>query len=320
MSLDREYDCIVCGEVCVDLSIRSIDRHVPLDRFVMLPVGPIVPGSGGIVSNSGMALAKMGLQAAALGCVGDDVWADILESRFRSVGLATSQLIRVYGQHTSATAILIGDDGEHTFAFHAGASRKFDRSAVLDRLDLFGRSRFALFGYYGLMPQLESDLPEVLAAVRETGCRVALDSAGGGGDLQPLDQILPHLDMYIPSFHEARSQTGETDPRAMIQTFRQFTPHTLLGVKLGSHGALLSPNEDTWIEVSPIQPPSAVMDTTGAGDCFYAGLIAGLSRGRGLEESARIAAAAGACSVTGVGAVECMRTFDELLAMAERRA
>ena len=59
-----------------------------------------------------------------------------------------------------------------------------------------------------------------------------------------------------------------------------------------------------------------VVDTTGAGDCFYAGLIAGLVRGRNAEDAGRIAAAAGACSVTGVGAVSAMRDYDTLVRMA----
>ena len=317
MSIEsRTYDCIVCGEVCVDLPIRSIDQHKPLAEMETVRVDPIVPGSGGIVSNSGMALARLGLRTAAFGCLGDDLWANVLTQRFETAGLDTSPMIRFLDETTSATAVLIGEGGEHTFAYHAGASRRFDRSIVESRFDLFEQTRFALFGYYALMPQLEHDLPAVLRSIRELGCCTALDAAGGGGGIEPLDRILPELDVYVPSYKEGRSQTGQSDPRAMIETYRRLAPKTVLGIKLGDRGALLSPADGEWIDITPVDPPDPLTDTTGAGDCFYAGLIAGIVRGYSLAESGQIAAAAGACSVTGLGAIQGLRSFEETRQLA----
>ena len=62
----------------------------------------------------------------------------------------------------------------------------------------------ALIGYYSMMPALQDDLAEVLAAIRETSCRTALDCAGSGGTMQPLDVVLPHLDVYVPSFERGQ--------------------------------------------------------------------------------------------------------------------
>ena len=56
-----------------------------------------------------------------------------------------------------------------------------------------------LFGYYPLMTRLQPDLPEVFAAIRETGCLTAIDAAGDGGTMDPLAKILPHIDFYLPS-------------------------------------------------------------------------------------------------------------------------
>ena len=78
-----------------------------------------------------------------------------------------------------------------------------------------------LIGYYSLMPNLDPDLPETLAAIRQTGCRTAMDTAGDGGTMRPLDRILPHLDVYVPSHDEATHQTGETDPRKIIDVYRR---------------------------------------------------------------------------------------------------
>ena len=268
----------------------------------MLRIEAIRPGGGGIVANAGVALAKLGMRTAALACVGEDIWGDGLSGLLDDAGVETSGVLR-QGPDTSATAVLVAPDGEHTFGYFGGASHRLDRQAVLDNLSLFARSKFALFGYYALMPELEADLPEALSRIRETGCRTALDAGGGGGGLQPLDRILPHLDIYVPSLEEAVSQTGRREPKAIIDAFRPMAPECLLGVKLGSRGALLSPAEGEWIEVEPVAPPAPIVDTTGAGDCFYAGLLTGLVRGLAVADAGRLGAAAGACSVTAMGAV-----------------
>ena len=134
--------------------------------------------------------------------------------------------------------------------------------------------------------------------------------------MQPLDKLLPHLDVYVPSRAEATHQTGKTDPQAIIETYRGCGAAGLLGVKLGDQGALLSPTEGQFLEIPPVQPPGPVLDTTGAGDCFYAGLLCGLLRGMTVEQAGRLGAATGACCVTGLGATAGLRSFSETAQLA----
>ena len=133
-----------------------------------------------------------------------------------------------------------------------------------------------LLGYYPLMTRLQRDLPEVFAAIRAAGCLTALDAAGDGGTMDPLARILPHLDFYVPNETEAAHQTGRDEPRAMIQAYRDAGARGWLGIKLGERGALLSPQPGEFIDVAVVKPPGPVVDTTGAGDCFYGALLAGV--------------------------------------------
>ena len=87
----------------------------------------------------------------------------------------------------------------------------------------------------------------------------------------------------------------------MIAAFREAGAKGWLGIKLGSKGALLSPQPGEFIEVAAVKAPGAVVDTTGAGDCFYGGLLAGVLRGLSPADAGRLGAAAGACCVTGLG-------------------
>ena len=316
LGVAKQFDCIVCGELCVDVPVRPIPQDKPLGELNLMPVEPILPGVGGIVSNSGMALAKLGMRTAAFAYVGEDPWATLVDELYQSVGVNTEYLFRHAEFPTSATAVLIGEDGEHAFAHYSGASRQMDAKTMLDHLDLFAQSEFMLVGYYALKHKVENDLPTVLAEIRQTGCRTAMDTAWGGGTMDPLQYILPNLDIYIPSYDEALSQTGKTDPQDMLREYRRFTSHSLLGVKLGDRGALLSDAEESWIEIAPVSPPGEVVDTTGAGDSFYAGFIAGLVHGLSIADAGRVGAAAGACSVTAIGGPTNIRNYDETLALA----
>ncbi len=89
-----------------------------------------------------------------------------------------------------------------------------------------------------------------------------------------------------------------------------------MGVKLGSDGALLSPAAGEFVEIPCVPAPGTVVDTTGAGDAFYAGLLTGLLRGMTIQEAGRLAAATGACCVTGFGATAGLRNYDATAALA----
>ncbi|MCA9249353.1 MAG: hypothetical protein KDA42_19660, partial [Planctomycetales bacterium] len=115
---------------------------------------------------------------------------------------------------------------------------------------------------------------------------------------------------------EAQNQTGETEPERIIDRFRACGAPGLLGVKLGADGAMLSPMAGEYIRVAPVAPPGAIVDTTGAGDCFYAGLLAGLLSGFSPEQFGRLAAATGACCVTGLGATAGLRDWRETCKLA----
>jgi sugar/nucleoside kinase (ribokinase family) len=261
-------------------------------------------------------MARLGLKVGVCCAVGDDIWGDFLAALLEQDGVDTSCVIRDSDTATSATAVLVGDDGEHTFAYYAGASSRLNRDSILDRWHLFTRADYVLLGYYSLMPELEDDLPELLPRLRAAGCRTGLDAAAGGGSMDPLDRILPHLDFYLPSHAEGQSQTGLSDPQAIIAQYRRFCRDGLLGVKLGEHGAVLSPADGEFLVIAPVEPPEPVIDTTGAGDSFYAGLIAGLVRGLTVDQAGRLAAAAGACSVTRIGASAGLRSYRETCALA----
>jgi len=314
--MEPPLDCILCGSCVADVIVRPFPLDLPVGHAKVLDVEPIRISPGGLVSNAGAAMARLGMKAAAFCHVGDDGAGAILRRALDREGVDTGRMIPHSTVSTTTCAVLIDPCGERSFAYGVGATETIDRRAFLDNMDLFKSARLALVGYYSFLPNLESDLPEVMSAIRAAGCQTALDSAGEGGGIQPLDRILPHLDVYVPSLAEAANQTGKSDPREIIEAFRQCGAPGILGVKLGADGAMLSSEPGRYVKIDPAQPPGDVVDTTGAGDAFYAGLVTGLLRGMSVEDSGRLAAAAGASCVTRVGTTEGLRNYTETARLA----
>jgi sugar/nucleoside kinase (ribokinase family) len=310
------FDCIVIGSCVVDV----LARPVPLGRAIgggtLIESEPLRLTTGGIVSNAGITMARLGMRVAAFTYLGDDEWADVVRRRYEAEGINTDALTVRAERSTSTSAVLIAGNGDRSFIHYAGAPRLLDKPALLDRLDLFANSRAMILGYYPLMTLLQPDLHEVLAAIRAAGCLTALDAAGDGGTMDPLAKILPHLDFYVPNETEAAHQTGETKPRAMIEIFRRAGATGFLGIKQGERGALVSPKPGEFLDIPAIAPPGPVIDTTGAGDCFLGALVAGTLRGLSPASAGRLAAAAGACCVTGLGATTATRSFEETSRLA----
>ena len=311
------FEVVVCGLATVDIVTRPVPLSEPIGRANLVIADRIELTTGGLVSNSGIALSRLGIHTAAVACVGKDVWADVIRRQYQSAGLATTHLIEHPTASTSATIVLVDNGGERSFVFDTGATRYLDLAALRSRSRLFARSRWMLYGYYSLFPESDRDLPAILSEIRASGCQTALDTAGSGGTLDPLQHILPHVDLYLPNFKEAAQQTGQGDPRAILSTFRALGAPGILGLKMGEQGALLSPRTDEYLQIACLPAPGPVVDTTGAGDAFNAGLLAGLLRGYSLEAAGKLAAAMGAHCVTGLGATAGLRDWYSTCQLAE---
>lgn len=296
--------------------MRPVPLDVPIGGGQLVRTEPLLITTGGIVSNSGTTLARLGMRTAAFTYVGKDEWAEVIHSRYAAEGIDTSQLMAHETEPTSTTAVLIDPQGERSFLHAVGAPKQLSKQAFLSKLDFFAKSRAMLLGYYSLLPTLQDDLAEVLKAIQGAGCMTALDAAGDGGTMEPLAECLQFLDVYVPSLKEAKHQTGESDPEKILGIYRNAGSTGLLGVKLGEQGALLSTSAGEFIEVPCITPPGPVIDTTGAGDSFLGGLLTGLLRGMCVADAGRLAAACGACCVTGLGATTAICDYEETAKLA----
>jgi sugar/nucleoside kinase (ribokinase family) len=269
--------------------------------------------SGGNVPNTGIAMAKLGMRVAAAGLVVFDILGAEIVDRLNAAGLDTSHVLRRDDAQTSATVVAVEPGGERCFFHVPGATAMLDAAAFRKCFPIFAKCDVLQIGYFGLLPALTADLPALLGELKRFAprTRIALDTVNPPAAPELLWPILPHVDFFAPSRTEAAALTGERDAKKMVAAFRQHMGKGLIGIKLDAEGCYL---DDGREQATCPAYKVKVVDTTGAGDTWFGGLLTGVARKMPLEQAGKFANRAAADCCTALGASAGVRGFDETLA------
>ena len=307
-------DAAIFGLIVADVIAEPMDLRKPPAPGGLVLTRSVTLTTGGNVCNTGVAMAKLGMRVAAAGLVGDDVLGTAVTEKLRAEGVDTRAVFRVERAQTSATVVAVEPGGERCFFHTPGATALLDANAFRRCFPVLKECKYVQVGYFGLLPALTADLPQVLGELRAAapGTRVALDTVNPPDTWERLVPILPHVDLFCPSRTEAASLTGETSPHRMVAAFRKhMRPGTLVGIKLDADGCYL---DDGHKAVTVPAYKIDVVDTTGAGDTWFGGLLTGLVRDMPLEQAGKFANRAAADCCTALGASAGVKGFDATLA------
>jgi sugar/nucleoside kinase (ribokinase family) len=306
-------DAAIFGLIVADLIASPVDLRPPPPPGRLVVIQSLEFTTGGNVCNTGTALARFGMKVAAAGLVGKDVLGAAIVERMKAAGLDTSAVVETDRAQTSATLVAVEPGGERVFFHTPGATTLLDAGVFRRCFPLFEKSTFVHIGYFGLLPALTPTLPALLKELKAATARVrvALDTVNPPGDWAQLQPILPHVDVFCPSRTEATALTGESEPRKMVAAFRAFMPRGLIGIKLDVDGCYL---DDGATSVHVPAYKIDCVDTTGAGDTWYAGLMAGLIKGMPLAQAGQFANRAAADCCTALGASAGVKSFEDTLA------
>jgi sugar/nucleoside kinase (ribokinase family) len=267
---------------------------------------------GGCAVNTAVALARLGFPVQLIGKIGRDPLGEFLLSalannRVNVQGVQQDALLA-----TSATMVMIDPDGERRFIHHIGANAALAPEDVDQQM--VEQGAILHVGGCFIMPGLDGrPLARLLQDARAAGVKTSMDTAwdASGRWMELLAPCLPYVDYFVPSLAEARAMTGLDDPADVARALVDRGAG-IVALKMGAQGALVM-DQDGYLACVPAFSVE-VADTTGAGDAFAAGFIAGAYLGWPLEETARLANAVGALCVTGSGAAGNVTTLEETIA------
>lgn len=292
--------CAVIGSINTDMVARTPRFPAPGESIIGSVFRTEFGGKG---ANQAIALARLGAEVCMAGKVGDDLFGKKYLEHLIEEKVNVDCVAVEVGETTGVADIWVADSGENSIISIPGANAKCDLdwlTAALERLsdcDIF-------------LLQLEIPHETVGAALkklREMGKTVILDPAPAvplpAEWLACADYITPNeTELEILTSDLPKNATVEARIRRLVGESNRMVIH-----KRGAEGAFIG-TKDGVLPVAGFKVKA--VDTTAAGDTFNAGLAAGLAMGKPIEESVRLANAAGALAVTALGAQGCMPTLE----------
>ncbi len=308
-------DILCIGNPAVDLIARTIDEYPP--RGGVRSFEALTLAAGGCAVNCAIALARLGLETDLIVKLGDDRLGRFLLDEIRAVGVGCDAVLVEPGATTPLSFVAVHSDAERSFLHHPGTNATFspedvDRSKLRD-------ARFVVMTGAMTLPRMQGEpAAAVLAEARHAGAVTVMETVytdQANDWREALDPCLPHVDYFAPSLAEAAALTGESQPEAMAQVLADRGAHSTV-IKLGSRGAYV---RDTagHCEIVPAFTVKNVVDTTGAGNCFVAGLVAGLRSGYDLPRAVRLGNAVASYCITQPGATAGVPALEEALALMD---
>lgn len=302
------FDVITVGDVFMDIVMTGFPAWPQPGEEAFAT--EIFREAGGGAAITACGLARLGADVGTLAMVGqsDGHW---LIERFRENNVST-ELIQTTANKATGTTISVSTAQDRSFFTYNGAN-----SSLIELLgdktirQQMCHSRHVHFAC-PIAPELLSELTDLLHA---SSCKVSIDVGWHPDWLtnQACCQALKKVDIFFPNEREAGLMTSERTPEAMLRKFVEAGFRRVV-LKLGEAGSMtLWDGEIIHCPPHPVRP----VDTTGAGDSFDAGFIAGYQKGLALHKCLRMANICGALSTTGLGGIAAFpqrKRIDELMA------
>lgn len=275
-----------------------------------------VAEDGGKGTNVAVALARLGLQVAYIGKVGNDPWGDLGEKWLKEAGADATYMYRTDEVSTGTGLILIGPDGQNAIIDGDSSSVALKEEEVTVALDDMKESTYFVTGF-------EVPMHIALAGAKhakELGMITVLNPS-------PLPEAamgkLEYIDYLFINEVEGRyickePEDAEIDAPKLMKEVQECYGVKNVVMTLGGEGSAALRGEE-YITIAPTKVEK-VVNTAGAGDGFMAACVAQLVWGKTLKEAMEWASKYAALSVTINGTIPAYRPLDEVNAFIEKHS
>ncbi len=268
---------------------------------------------GGSASNTIRCMARLGAQVGLIGKVGKDSTGHFFEQALENLGVDP----HIYhGNNRSGRCLaLVSPDGERTMVTYLGAALELCEADITPSV-FEGYDCLYIEGY---MVQSHSVIRHAIKTAKACGLKVAIDLASYNVVLENraflLDLVDKYVDIIFANEQEAAAFSGEEDPEKALEFIAERC--SLAIVKIGTKGALIKEKGSERIHVG-IMAAAKRVDTTGAGDFYAAGFMAGLCQGLNLRQCGTIGAIAAGKVIEVVGTTFGEEAWKEIFTLVER--
>lgn len=310
--MSDSIDLLAIGLTTLDIALHPIETIPQIDVGVLAPTIRLSPA--GTAGGTATVAARLGLETAIASSVGDDLQGVAIREGFRRVGVDSALLTTSTEWPTSTTVLSVRGDGQRGTIHMLGASMFEPLAAGVTSLAMRARAvHWGAIGYPGLARQSEP----LLRSAREAGAFVTCDLISPQpAARQDLAQLLPYVDLFMPSVAEVHILSGGDDLAAAARQFMAMGARACV-FKMGREGVVMFDSEgERHAPAFAVEP----VDTTSCGDAFCAGYHVARLLGFDTGGRLRFASAVAARVAMGVGTLGSLGSVEDTLAFAEQAA
>ncbi|KQP09760.1 MAG: adenosine kinase [Methylobacterium sp.] len=332
--MPESLDLLVLGNAIVDLIARADEdflaaQGVPKGAMQLIDearaetlydaMGPATIVSGGSGANTAVGAALLGAKTGFIGKVRDDELGGLYAHDLKATGVRFTVPAATDGPATARCFILVTPDGERTMNTYLGACQSLSPADVDEATVRSARVTY-LEGYLWDPPAAKDAFRKAVQIAHAAGNAVALTLSDAFCVGRYRDEFLGlirdgSIDILFANIGELQSLYETDDAEVALKALRDERDargkHLLGLVTRSADGAMVvKGGEIRSVEASPVHE---LVDTTGAGDLFAAGFLAGHARGLDNAASARLGALAAAEVIQHIGA----RPQHDLVALAK---
>ena len=293
--MSKAYDLVAVGHALVDIRI-VVERFPGPDEEAV--VVSQVWGGGGSAVNVSIDGSRLGLKTAIIAKIGFDSFGRIVVDELLREGVDITGLRVSSKGQTGFTIVVIDKSGNILMYGFKGVAEELEPQDIVD--DIIANTKFVHIASLRVDTSIK-----VAEIAKRNGVKVSWDPGRvlALKGLKSLEKLIQLVDIVTLNNKEAAALTGlkPEEYREAAKIIKSLGPE-LVAVKLGPRGVYaLGNNIDEEI---PAVKVDKVVDTTGAGDAFAAGLIAGILRGYTIKKALLYANAVAALKITKLGSHE----------------
>jgi ribokinase len=284
---------VVVGSCNTDMVIKADRLPIPGETILG---GTFFMNPGGKGANQAVAAARMGGTVTLIAKTGNDVFGKQSVMLYKAENIKTDFIFSDAKNPSGVALITVDSQGENCIVVASGAN------AFLTPADI-NKASAEIEGSSLVLMQLEIPIETVeyvAEMAHSKGLKVILNPAPARA---LSDDLLKNLYMIIPNKSEAEILSGikvsDIESAKLAADIISSKGVDIVVITLGPQGALIKDNlEYHYVEASKVE----AVDTTGAGDSFCGSVCVGLSEGKSILDSVKMAARAAALTVTRMGA------------------
>lgn len=358
-----EKRVVSAGHICLDITPIFFKERTGGIASVLQP-GKLIQmnaadvHTGGSVANTGIAMKLLGADVSLVGMVGDDSFGRVVLDTLKKYQLHEDMLVSE-GESTSYTIVIAPPGIDRIFLHNPGANHRFSAKDIPE--EKLSEAALFHFGYPPLMRRMYeengAELKTMMRRAQEAGAATSMDMAAvdpssdaGQADWRKiLEEVLPHVDFFLPSaeelcfmldkerFYAWQAGAAGGDITEILDVDRDIKPLAKRCIQLGAKVVLIkcgakgmyymTSNRERIAPISPklglsipewsnkqgFEPsfvPDRVLSGTGAGDTSIAAFLTAMLRGVPVKECVQFAVATGASCVTEYDALSGLKSFD----------